>query len=210
MSHPSSCRCFPIMTALLAAFLVNGLQLAKAAGDAEAADASQTGELSVAPSSHREFPQERPEWVETLESRDGDVDRRTVTSIPCRSEALCKESLQVSMRATVETYIESITGVEESSSIVTFDDQWIDRHRDGSRFYLGTVTTGDEVMYESATVLAFDADDRHLIQQRWRRHQVGQRLAVLGAMSGFGMTALIGIAATLSVVTRRAEKRVAG
>ncbi|MGV3485665.1 MAG: hypothetical protein ACO1RT_14710 [Planctomycetaceae bacterium] len=208
MNHVAHCQCGPVIVGLLVALLATNLDRCAAAETASAKDNVPAAELSVAPSSHREFPAERPEWVDAPQSRVGDVDRVSVTSTPCRSESLCEEALRVSMRATLETYIESLTGVEESSGVVVFDDQWIDRHRDDTRTYLGSIKTGDGVMYESATVLAFDEADRRLIQQRWQRHQVGQRLAVLGATGGFAAVALIGMAAALSMVTRRAELRV--
>lgn len=209
MNHRPCCRCFPFTALLCAAFLATHLRLSTAAEASDAKDKPATSELSVPPSNHREFPEDRPAWIDEIPSRQGDIDRWPVTSTPCRSESLCGESLKVSMRATVETYIESITGVEQSSSVVTFDDQWIEAHRDQDRFYLGTIKAGDELMYESATVLRFDSEDRHFIEQRWRAHQVGQRLAILGAMSGLSVAALVGIAASLSMVTRRAELRVA-
>ena len=166
------------MTAILVAFLATNLRVCDAAGDGEAKTSTVTTELSVAPSSHREFPEERPSWVDEAPRMTGDVHRWPVTSSPCSAESLCDEGLKVSMRAAVETYIESITGDETSSEVVTLSDDWIEHRRDKSKQYLGTVKNGDEVMYEAATVLVFDADDQKMIKRLWRQNQVGQRLAV--------------------------------
>ncbi len=206
--HKPSCHCFPIMTALLIAFLVTNLRVCNAAGDGKPETSTGTTELSVAPSSHREFPEERPSWVDEAPSMTGDIHRWPVTSSPCSAESLCGEGLKVSMRAAVETYVESITGDETSSNVVTLTDEWIENRRDKSKQYLGTVKNGDEVMYEAATVLIFDTDDQKLIKRLWRQSQVSQRLAVLGILSGGVVSVFVGIAATLSIVTRRAEQRV--
>jgi len=207
-SHKTACHCFPIMTALLLAFLVTNLRVCDAADDGDDTKPSGSTELSVAPSSHQEFPKERPSWVDEAPSLTGNVHRWPVTSSPCSDESLCAIGLKVSMRAAVETYIESITADETSSEVVTLTDDWIESRRDKSKQYLGTVKTGDEVMYEAATVLVFDSDDQKLIKQLWRQNQVSQRLAVLGILSGGVVFVFVGISATLSMVTRRAEQRV--
>jgi len=206
--HKTPCHCFPIMTALLIAFLVTNSRVCDAAVDENAAKSTGTTELSVAPSSHREFPEERPSWVDEAPSVTGEVHRWPVTSSRCSAESLCDEGLKVSMRAAVETYVETITGDETSSKVVTLTDDWIENRRDKSKQYLGTVKLGDELMYEAATVLVFDADDQKMIKRLWRQNQVSQRLAVLGILSGGVVSVFVGIAATLSMVTRRAEQRV--
>jgi hypothetical protein len=208
MNHQAPCHCYPIMTALLVAFLVTNLHVCDAAVDGDATKPTAATELSVAPSSHQEFPEERPAWVDEAPSLDGDVHRWAVTSSPCSTESLCHEGLKVSMRAAVETYIESITGDASGSEVVKVSDDWIEDRRDPSKRYLGTVKSGDEVMYEAATVLVFDAHDQKMIMKMWRQNQVGQRLAVLGLLSGGVVSVFVGIAATLSMVTRRAEQRV--
>lgn len=216
MNHKSSCHCYPMMVTVLLGFLVTNLHLCHAAGApatntaraTEKSAAIKPAELSVAPSSHQEFSPTRPSWVDASPSLDGDVHRLPVTSMPCSTEALCEEALNANMRGAVENYIESLTGAEESSSVITLDDDWIQAHRDSSKSYRGTVLKGEETWYESATELVFDAEDQGLIHRLWRRNQMTQRLAALGIFSGVTVTFLIGIAASLSIVTRRAEQRV--
>jgi hypothetical protein len=209
MTHASSCHCYPIMTAVLIAFLATNLRFSTAADENAKVEAKKPTELSVAPTSHQEFASSRPNWVDASPSLEGDVHRLPVTSIPCRTESLCEDALKANMRGAVDNYIETLTGSEESSGLILLDDQWISEHRDKSKYYIGTVLKGEETLYESATELVFEKEDQEMIQRLWRRHQVNERLAILGFVSGLVVTSLIGVAATLSMVTRRAEQRVA-
>ncbi len=196
----------PAIAALLA-FLLTYAPVTLA-DEVDTADDTGPVALSVAPTDHLEFAEDRPSWVDSAPVLEGEVHRWPVVSTPCRSEALSEEGLRVNLRAAVETYIETLTQSQESGAAVPMDDEWINKHRDAAKKYTGTVRRGDEVMYESATVLEFDRKDREWIESRWRRFQVGQRVAVLGIFSGGVVTLLVGIAAGLSVVTRRAEQRV--
>ncbi len=165
--------------------------------------------LSVPPSSHQEYPSQRPEWVANTPDLSGAVHVWPVTSTPCSTEALCNDSLRVQLRAALETYVETLTGDEESSGVVQIDDDWIDAHRDPTKHYLGTIKRGDEELFESATVLRFDKADQQMIKSQWHRQQVGQRIAIVSVLGASTVAMLVGLAAALSVVTRRAEQRVA-
>jgi hypothetical protein len=216
MQKHANCRCLPLIIALwvtVASAQVHSLCAAEPVAAPESDKASvpdKAVELSVAPAGHYEFPSDRPEWIEKLQVRVGETDRLSVTSVPCRDKSLCDESLKVNMRAALENYIEEVTGAEESSSIIRLDDEWIEKHRDETTNYQGTVQAGDETMYESATMLVFDADDRKQIESLWRRNQVSHRLAALGLLSGTAVTLFVGLVAILSIVTRRAEQRITG
>jgi len=209
MTHNSSCHCYPIMTAVFIGFLAMNLRLSSAADENTEVKTKKLTELSVAPSSHQEFASSRPSWVDVSPSLEGSVHRLPVTSIPCRTESLCEDALNANLRGAVENYIETLTGAEESSRLITLDDAWISQHRDKAKYYVGTVLKGNETLYESATELVFDQEDQEMIRRLWRRNQVSERLAILGFLSGVTATLFIGIAATLSMVTRRAEQRVA-
>jgi hypothetical protein len=185
-------------------------EASRAAADENAnASVTKPAELSVAPSTHREFPTDRPAWVDAEPTLETTPHRWPVVSTPCRSEALAEESLKVNLRAAVETYIETITGSVESAPIIALDDQWIQDRRDASKQYRGTIKEGDETLYEAATVLVFDAEDEQMIRNRWQQNLVSHRLGALGVMGAGLITLLVGTAAGLSMVTRRAEQRVA-
>lgn len=182
----------------------------RAAADENAsASVTKPAELSVAPSTHREFPTDRPAWVDAEPTLETTPHRWPVVSTPCRSEALSEESLKVNSRAAVETYIETLTGSVDSAPIIALDDQWIEDRRDASKQYRGTIQEGDETLYEAATVLVFDAEDEQMIRNRWQQNLVSHRLGALGVMGACLITLLVGTAAGLSIVTRRAEQRVA-
>ncbi len=208
-NHSSNCHCYPILITLLIGFLVTNLRLGYAA-DSATTETEKRTELSVAPLSHRELLEARPVWVDAVPSRVGELDRLSVVSTPCRSESLSVEGLKVSLRAAVENYIDSITNTIDSSDVIAIDDDWINRHRDKTKNYVGAIKTGDEVMYESAAILQFDNADRLWIAHQWQRQQVSQRLTALGALSGMVVLMLVSVAAALSMVTRRAEQRVVG
>lgn len=167
-------------------------------------------ELSVAPSDHREYPKDRPAWVDSAPNLTGMPHRWPVASAPCRSDAMAEESLLVNMRAAVETYVETITGASESGSIVKLDDEWLRQHRDKTKDYRGTIQEGDETLYEAATVLVITPEDQTMIKHLWQQHLVSQRLAGLGVIATGVVAIFVSSAAGLSIVTRRAEKRVTG
>jgi hypothetical protein len=167
-------------------------------------------ELSVAPSDYREYPKDRPDWIDAAPSLTGVPHRWPVASAPCRTEDLAEESLEVNLRAAVETYVETVTGEAEAGVIVKLDDDWIEKHRDKSQRYEGTIKEGDETLFEEATVLVFTPEDQNYIKHLWQQHHVTQRLGALGILSVGIVAALVSSAAGLSIVTRRAERRVTG
>jgi hypothetical protein len=195
-------------------FVVTNLHISFADNDdqADKPDKAKSSavELSVAPSDYREYPKDRPSWIDAPPSLTGIPHRWSVASAPCRTEQLAEESLAVNLRAAVETYVENITGEADAEMFVKLDDAWIQQHRDKSKQYQGTIKEGDETLFEVATVLVFGPEDQDYIRHLWHQHQVSQRLAALGILSTGVVAALVSSAAGLSIVTRRAERRVTG
>ncbi len=182
-----------------------------ASDDTQQTDTKQTdgdSPLSVAPLDHKHYAESRPDWVDQPPSRVDGVDLLPVSSIPCRDEKLCEEALNAAMRAATITFAESLTNDEASESWLELTDQWIADRSDANKRYHGQVTIGNETLYESATVLRFREQDRAEILQQWEQQQVGQRLVVLVGGGSVMLAGLIGGAALLSLIVRRAELRV--
>ncbi|HBJ37498.1 MAG TPA: hypothetical protein DDZ51_22635 [Planctomycetaceae bacterium] len=166
--------------------------------------------LSVAPSIAVAFtyPPNRPSWVDHQPDMSGDLHRWPVVSTPASTAELSRQGLAAQLRAAAETYVETILGEANAASVITIDDDWIESHLSADLQYEGEVFAGDEVMYESATQLLFEPTDRQSIQTRWKSHQVGERLVGLAIVAFIGGALLFVTTAGMSVVVRRAERRV--
>ncbi len=166
--------------------------------------------LSVAPSSATSFtyPPNRPSWVDQSPDMSTDLHRWSVVSTPSSTAELSRQALSAQLRAAAETYVETILGDPAAASVVKLDDAWIESHLSADHQYDGEVFAGDEVMYESAAQLLFEPADRQSIQTQWKSHQVGERLVNLSILTFLGGTILFLTTAGMSIVARRAERRV--
>jgi len=131
-----------------------------------------------------------------------------VVSTPSSTAELSRQALSAQLRAAAETYVETILGDPAAASVVKLDDAWIESHLSADHQYDGEVFAGDEVMYESAAQLLFEPADRQSIQTQWKSHQVGERLVNLSILTFLGGTILFLTTAGMSIVARRAERRV--
>lgn len=209
MNSQSSLTPYLTTTMILTAIVFTNIRISVAFADSKSATKTPPAELSVAPASHSEYSPPKPPWVNASPGRDGDVYQIPVESILQKSESLCEEALRVAMRAAVEGYVESLVDTDEAETVVTLDEDWINRHRDKRKNYLGMIEKGGETLYVSATQLNFTAEDDAMIRRASATLQKSRRLGELGFLTLTGVVFLISIAATLSVVTRRAEQRVA-
>jgi hypothetical protein len=166
--------------------------------------------LSVAPgdSAQFTFPENRPEWLLQSPELSGQVHRWPVVTTPASRPELAREALAAQLRAAAETYIETILDDPGAASAITIDDAWIESHLSVDHQYDGQVFRGDEVMYESAAMLLFESADRQWIEQQWQASQVGQRLVNVIVLTILAGTLLFFTTAGMSLVARRAERRV--
>ena len=176
----------------------------------EVASESASKPLSVAPSAAGllTYPPNRPSWVDQSPDMSADLHRWPVVSTPASTAELSRQALLAQLRAAAETYVETILDETDAASIITLDDAWIESHLSADHQYEGEVFAGDEVMYESAAQLLFEPADRQWIQTRWKSHQVGERLVNLAIVAFLGGTMLFVTTAGMSIVARRAERRV--
>jgi hypothetical protein len=182
------------------------------ASDSESTtDQAASKPLSVAPQSSSlaiTFPPDRPSWVDQSPDLNADLHRWPVVSTPASTAELSRQALSAQLRAAAETYMETILGETAAASVITLDDAWIESHLSADHQYQGEVFAGDEVMYESAAQLLFEPADRQWIQTRWNSHQAAGRLVNLAILTFLGGTILFVATAGLSIVARRAERRV--
>lgn len=174
-------------------------------------DQAASKPLSVAPQSPAAtitFPPDRPAWVDQSPDLNADLHRWPVVSTPASTAELSRQALSAQLRAAAETYLETILGETDAASVITLDDAWIESHLSADHQYEGEVFAGDEVMYESAAQLLFESADRRWIQTRWNSHQVAGRLVNLAILTFLGGTILFVATAGMSIVARRAERRV--
>jgi len=166
--------------------------------------------LSVAPINPGSltYPPSRPSWVDQSPDMSADLHRWPVVSTPSSTAELSRQALSAQLRAAAETYVETILDETDASSIITLDDAWIESHLSADHQYEGEVFAGDEVMYESAAQLLFEPADRTWLLSRWQSHQVGERLVNLAILTFLGGTLLFVTTAGMSMVARRAERRV--
>lgn len=166
--------------------------------------------LSVAPTNARSltYPPTRPSWVDQSPDMSADLHRWPVVSTPSSTAELSRQALSAQLRGAAETYVETILGETDIASIVTIDDAWIESHLSADHQYEGEVFAGDEVMYESAAQLLFEPADRKWLMNRWQSHQVSERLVNLAILAFLGGTLLFVTTAGMSMVARRAERRV--
>lgn len=177
---------------------------------AEVANEVASKPLSVAPSSAASFtyPPDRPSWVDQSPDMSTDLHRWPVVSTPASTAELSRQALSAQLRAAAETYVETILGESAATSVIKLDDAWIEGHLSADHQYEGEVFAGDGVMYESATQLLFEPADRQSFQTQWKSHQVGERLTGLAILTFLGGTFLFVTTAGMSIVVRRAERRV--
>jgi hypothetical protein len=177
---------------------------------AETKNEATSKPLSVAPSSATSFtfPPNRPSWVDQSPDMSTDLHRWPVVSTPSSTAELSRQALSAQLRAAAETYVETILGDPAAASVVKLDEAWIESHLSADHQYEGEVFAGDEVMYESAAQLLFEPADRQSIQTQWKSHQVGERLVNLSVLTFLGGTILFFTTAGMSIVARRAERRV--
>jgi len=174
-------------------------------------DQAASKPLSVAPQSSAAtitFPPDRPSWVDQSPDLSADLHRWPVVSTPASTAELSRQALSAQLRAAAETYLETILKETDAAAVITLDDAWIESHLSADHQYEGEVFAGDEVMYESAAQLLFEPADRRWIQTRWNSHQVAGRLVNLAILTFLGGTILFVATAGLSIVVRRAERRV--
>ena len=185
---------------------------AEIASDSEIiTDQAASQPLSVAPqasSAAFTFPPDRPSWVDQSPDMNADLHRWPVVSTPASTAELSRLALAAQLRAAAETYVETIVGETDAASIIPLDDAWIESHLSADHQYEGEVFAGDEVMYESAAQLLFEPADRQRIETRWNSHQVAGRLVNVAILTFLGGTILFVTTAGMSIVARRAERRV--
>jgi len=209
MNLHSSLHTYITTAVILTAIVVTNIRMSAAFGDSELFVKNAPAELSVAPANYSQYSPPKPSWVDASPGRAGDVYQIPVESILQKSESLCEEALRVAMRAAVESYVESLVDTEDAETVVMLDDEWIDRHRDKRKNYLGVIEKGGETLYVLATQLNFTGEDDAMIRRASARLQKSRRLGELGFLSLTAVVFLISGAAALSIVTRRAEQRVA-
>lgn len=190
--------------------LATALPQPSAAGppQAQAQQEATSGPLSVAPGDELRYAEDRPGWIDEGPRLSGNDHRWPVSSTPSVSVELAQRSLEVQLRAAAEMYIETLLESPEAPAVVSLQDDWISARLEPGRRYDGEVYRGDEVLYEAAAELVFDETSRGEIQARWDAHQVHRRIVGLGAMSFGGTMLLLMTTAGLSILTRRAERRV--
>lgn len=180
-------------------------------GFAEDASDQPSKPLSVAPGdpSLVTFPDDRPDWLGHSPDLSADVHRWPVVTTPMSTPQLSREALTAQLRAAAETYIETVLGDAESASMILLEDAWIESHLSADRQYEGKVFAGQDIMYESAAELIFEPSDRQWIQSQWKSLQVGERLVRITILAVFGGMLLFFTTAGMSLVARRAERRLA-
>lgn len=172
-------------------------------------EADSVSELSVAPLDHKIYPDDRPEWISAEPYLEGEHQRWPVVSLPSLTPDASQESLQLQMQIAVEAYVNQITGSSgKAGATVQFDDDYIAAHLINSqRSYSGVVTTSGGEMYEDAVELEFDQGFRDEVSERWRRVEVGERLAGLGVVGAGGLVMLLGLTSLLKVCNRGCKNR---
>jgi hypothetical protein len=178
-------------------------------GFAEEVGGQSSKPLSVAPVDLAlvTFPDDRPDWLGHSPDLSADVHRWPVVTTPLSTPQLSREALTAQLRAAAETYVETILGHPEAASLLSIEDTWIESHLSADRQYDGQVFSGQEIMYESAAELLFEPSDRQWIQSQWKSHEIGERLVKISVLAVLGGTLLFFTTAGMSVVARRAERR---
>lgn len=175
---------------------------------AAAQEQASSGSLSVAPGDELRYPEQRPAWIDEGPRLGGPLHRWPVNSSPSSTVELASQSLEVQLRAVAEMYVETLLDSPDAPAVVSLHDDWISARLSPDHQYEGEVYRGEEVLYEAAAELQFDEQSRREIQGRWDAHQVQRRIVGLGAMTLGGTMLLLMTSAGLSILTRRAERRV--
>lgn len=180
-----------------------------ACGTAVAADQSEkesdSAPLSVPPLDHVEYPEHRPDWIESSVDIDDKQATIVVISGPSDSAEESLAELRMIQRAAVETFVVSLTGASEPDDFYVISDEEIDR-RLVTRRYEGEVLQGNATRYEHAAELHFDPSLREAILQAKDNVQVRERLGALGVLTLGGLVTLIGSSAGLGFVLRRSSR----
>lgn len=164
-------------------------------------------QLSVAPLDHIEYPDDRPEWVKQTTDFDADAHSIVVVSGPSDTPQQSEEELNLMARIAVSTYIARITDAAATDhDFYPISDYEINRDLVVRR-YSGTLTKGDDTMYEDAVELVFTMGKRDEIKAAWANVAVRERLGALGVMIFGGLVMLICSSAVVGVVSRRVERR---
>jgi hypothetical protein len=162
--------------------------------------------LSVAPLDHVEYPDDRPDWVESSLDIDGDSVHIVVVSGPCDTPEESLEQLKLMLRAAVSTYVSRITGSGGEFDFYPISDEQID-HELVVRRYEGTVVHEGTTKYEHAVELGFTDEKRQEIITSWNNVTVGDRLRALSGLVVGGLVMLMCSSALLGMFSRRAERR---
>ena len=162
-------------------------------------------ELSVPPSTHIEFPENRPAWVGAAPELEGETHVWSVASTGGDTVADCQSDIKTLQRVAVELYIKHLTQ-SEGDVDYPINDDWIENELIAER-YVGTCNIGDEARHEVAVRLEFGPEAQQKIKQSFRKLEVRDRLAALGGATFLGFLGLIGASMFLGFASRRVQKR---
>ncbi|MEM9827095.1 MAG: hypothetical protein AAF958_10930 [Planctomycetota bacterium] len=175
-------------------------------GGKEPRSESGTKDLSVPPMDHVQYPETRPDWVESGVSSTSD-DRKVkivVVGPPGETKSMADAQAEVLALAALEAYArDSVEFVPFSFDIYDLGDF----KRFVQREYRGTVEVGGITHFETAYEMELSSRDRRRLLRVIKNAELGGRLSFL-TVSGLGGAAmLLASGGVLSLASRRAEKR---
>ncbi|TWT53870.1 hypothetical protein Pla22_15040 [Rubripirellula amarantea] len=167
---------------------------------------SKSGELSVPPLDHVEYPSSRPDWVSNKPDFSSSSDTIVVVAGPCETKEECLEELRWMQRAAITTYIARLVEQAGGADFYTFSDEEVAGNL-VARQYVGQVTAGGSPKYEHAVELRFDPKVKRDIIDAWKNQEVGDRLSALGAVTSLGAVLLLCSGGLIGIASRRVSKR---
>lgn len=171
-----------------------------------ATEAKESAQLSVPPFEHREYPDERPEWLSQKADAEGEIHRMVVVTEPCETVSESKDRLTIAIAATLNGYAAEHFGSYHHTKMLPIDNP---KTLDGliSRSYEGSLTAGGQTMYESAAELQITPEIRAEIQDTRKRARVGRRLKAMGGLMIGGFLLLVTGTMVAGGVSRHVQRK---
>ena len=165
----------------------------------------EAGTLSVAPSDHVEYPEDRPEWIDAENDLRSPVHRWIVRTPPCETREECEDSLAFMFLSELHQYGSALTGSPFADDVSIEEDELLESLV--ARRYDGTLTQGNLAAYESALELRIGPDFQGRVWRQVRNGEVRQRIGAVGVMSAGGLALVVMLAGATAGISRHRASR---
>lgn len=165
--------------------------------------------LSVMPTDHIEYPDDRPSWItkRATELRVDYPDEKTIIIVTALHESpeASADDMKIRRKAALREFASRLTDGESEGDFFFIDDEEIDElvnHK-----YTGTAIKGGEQVHERAIEVVVSKKKRREMDEAWNNAKVQGRLEQVLGLVVFGFVALLGSSAVVGTISRRVERK---